>query len=154
MNNDEYGQKNTDMLRENLLDINCYIFKNLKNFNIPLRDFLNEFERQILQHVLFLTNGNQKRAASLLGVKKSTFCEKVKRYRINPLGFNRCYVGFNIYYHSYNHKRIAKNPSKGQNFKDKSNILEESEDSAEMIAIILGDGNIFYKEGHKYLLRV
>ena len=82
MINDEYVEKNTDMLRENLLNINGYIFRNLKNFNVPLKDFVNGFESQILEHVLLLTNGNQKRAAFLLGVNRSTLCEKVKRYRI------------------------------------------------------------------------
>lgn len=43
---------------------------------------------------------------------------------------------------------------KSQLSKEKTNILEESEDLAEITGIILGDGNILYKEGYKHRLRI
>jgi DNA-binding NtrC family response regulator len=80
MINDEPPQRNLNKVRKNLMK--NFPFKNLIEMNLPLKDFVNEFEKQIIEEVLFLTRGNQKKAAYLLGVKPTTFCEKMKKYKI------------------------------------------------------------------------
>ncbi len=83
MINDEHSQRNLNEVRKN------FTFQNLMNKNLPLKDFVNEFEKQIIEEVLFLTHGNQKKAAYLLGVKPTTFCEKMKKYKILLRNFRK-----------------------------------------------------------------
>lgn len=47
-----------------------------------MKDFMEEFERRLIIHTLFKTNGNRKQAASLLGIKYTTLHEKIKKFKI------------------------------------------------------------------------
>lgn len=44
--------------------------------------FLNEFERPLLQEVMQHVEGNQTRAAALLGVNRGTLRKKLQRYNL------------------------------------------------------------------------
>lgn len=50
--------------------------------NTSLKDFLEEMERNIIILTLMKFNGNQKHAAKFLGIKYTTFNEKVKKHKI------------------------------------------------------------------------
>lgn len=50
--------------------------------SVPLGVLMNTVERSIIIRVLSKTNGSQKEAAKLLGMKYTTFNEKVKKYKI------------------------------------------------------------------------
>ena len=47
---------------------------------IDLLTEVRRFERGLIEHALELTNGNQKRAAKLLGMQSSTLHTKIKKY--------------------------------------------------------------------------
>jgi len=78
--NEKQSQRNPNEFGENLA--HNVKFKNLLNRSIPLKEFINEFEKQIIEQVLLFTHGNEKRAAYLLGVKPTTLCEKMKKHKI------------------------------------------------------------------------
>ena len=80
MRNDEHAQRFSNELRGNL--VNNIRFKDLINRSIPLREFVNEFEKQVIEQVLVFTHGSEKRAAYLLGIKPTTLCEKMKKHKI------------------------------------------------------------------------
>jgi transcriptional regulator with GAF, ATPase, and Fis domain len=50
--------------------------------NVPLKEFINIMERNIILRALDKANGDQKKAAEILGVKYTTLNEKIKRYQI------------------------------------------------------------------------
>jgi transcriptional regulator with GAF, ATPase, and Fis domain len=50
--------------------------------SMKLYDEVRDFERELIQHALRQTNGNQTRAARMLGVKVTTLNTKIKRYNI------------------------------------------------------------------------
>ncbi len=50
--------------------------------SIPLRDFMDRMERNIILRTLNRVNGNQKQAAKILGLKSTTLNEKIKKFRI------------------------------------------------------------------------
>jgi transcriptional regulator of acetoin/glycerol metabolism len=52
------------------------------NKPITLKGFINRFERTVIFSVLSRVNGNQKKAAEILGVRYTTLNEKVKRHKI------------------------------------------------------------------------
>ncbi len=53
------------------------------NDRINLKEFMEQLERTILLKTLAKFNGNQKAAATFLGIKYTTLNEKVKKYRIH-----------------------------------------------------------------------
>jgi DNA-binding NtrC family response regulator len=62
--------------------IMLYLLTNIYEENIQLKDFLKGFEKNIIINVLKITGGSQKMSAEILGVKPSTFFEKLKKYNI------------------------------------------------------------------------
>jgi DNA-binding NtrC family response regulator len=50
--------------------------------NIPLKNFMGKIEKNIILRTLYKVNGEQKKAAEILGLKYTTLNEKVKKYRI------------------------------------------------------------------------
>ncbi len=60
-----------------------FILKNIKQTNMPLKSFMNQFEERIIITSLKISNGNQRVAARLLGVGHTTLNEKIKKYKIN-----------------------------------------------------------------------
>ena len=50
--------------------------------NIPLKNFMGKIEKNIILRTLYKVNGEQKKAAEILGLKYTTLNEKIKKYRI------------------------------------------------------------------------
>ena len=59
-----------------------YISMSLSGEVLPLKDLLEDFEKKAIEYALFLSFNNQRRAATLLGIKFTTFAEKIKRLKI------------------------------------------------------------------------
>ena len=53
------------------------------NCSIPLKEMMDSVERNVIMRTLYKVNGNQKKAAKVLGVKYTTLNEKIKRYNIH-----------------------------------------------------------------------
>ena len=73
-------KKNLENARENL--IKSYMIKNFANQIGPLNEFIDKLENDIIKYALLISEGNQKKAAFLLGINASTLCEKMKKYNI------------------------------------------------------------------------
>jgi len=65
---------------DDLLDL--YVHQYCLNHPVSLKKLLERFEREIIFHVLEETNGNQRDAAQLLGVKPNTLHYKIHRMGI------------------------------------------------------------------------
>jgi DNA-binding NtrC family response regulator len=61
----------------------AYLGANMSFKNIPLKEFLDDFEKKILLACLRMTHGHQKDAATLLGVKPTALFEKMRKHGIN-----------------------------------------------------------------------
>ena len=70
-------EKISEALVAAYLDVN----QNLRN--IPLKEFMDDLERNILLSCLSLTHGSQRNAADLLGLKPTALFEKMRKHRIN-----------------------------------------------------------------------
>ena len=55
--------------------------------SVKLHDEVQRFEIDLIRSALSRTAGNQTRAAELLGVKITTLNTKIKRYKIQPVGY-------------------------------------------------------------------
>lgn len=64
------------------------ILKNEEVFS--LNEKVREFETKLIKAALIKTGGNQRRAASLLGLKTTTLHNKIKSYGINFQKFIQC----------------------------------------------------------------
>ena len=62
--------------------IKDYLYKNVMANKRPLKSFMCDIEKQVIEYSLFLTQGNQKVAAQLIGVNPTTLFEKMKKYGI------------------------------------------------------------------------
>jgi DNA-binding NtrC family response regulator len=60
----------------------AYLTSNLNMKNIPLKTFMDGFEKKILLASLRLTQGNQKNAATLLSLKPTALFEKMRKHGI------------------------------------------------------------------------
>ncbi len=65
-----------------------YLKQNTVKKKQSLKDFVDDFEKKIIFTALDVTNGNQKIAAEILGVKKTTLNEKIKRFGVCRNKFN------------------------------------------------------------------
>jgi DNA-binding NtrC family response regulator len=61
---------------------NVFIEDFCQNRKICLKDFLSRVELRLIIYSLNKTNGNQREAARMLGIKPTTLNEKLKRYRV------------------------------------------------------------------------
>ena len=61
----------------------AYMVANLNFKNIPLKEFMDGFEKKILLAGLSLTRGSQKHAAAVLGLKPTALFEKMRKHCIN-----------------------------------------------------------------------
>jgi DNA-binding NtrC family response regulator len=61
----------------------AYLAANLHYKNIPLKEFTDDFEKNILLACLRLTHGSQRNAAALLGLKPTALFEKMRKHGIN-----------------------------------------------------------------------
>ena len=59
-----------------------YLMKNISAENTSLKIFMTDLEKRIIDFTLSLTNGNQKNASRILGVKETSLCEKIKKYNL------------------------------------------------------------------------
>jgi Fis family transcriptional regulator, factor for inversion stimulation protein len=50
---------------------------------IPLEDAVTEFEKKFIKRVLEHQNGNQSRAAKVLGIHRNTLSRKVDEYKLD-----------------------------------------------------------------------
>ena len=87
MMNEKQSQRNPNELGKDL--INNIKFKDIIEMSIPLKEFVNEFEKQMIEQVLFFTRGSGKKAAYLLGMKPTTLCEKMKKHKILLRSFRK-----------------------------------------------------------------
>ena len=62
---------------------------------VKLHDEVQRFEVDLIRSALGRTGGNQTRAAQLLGVKITTLNTKIKRYKIEPVGYESSLASFN-----------------------------------------------------------
>jgi len=62
--------------------IKQYLTGNITKKNIDLKYFIQDIERRIINFTLELTNGNQKNASRILGVKETSLCEKIKKHNL------------------------------------------------------------------------
>jgi DNA-binding NtrC family response regulator len=62
-----------------------YLQKNITRENIALKHFICGLERKIILFALGLTNGNQKNASRILGIKETSLCEKIKKYDLRKI---------------------------------------------------------------------
>lgn len=63
--------------------IMTYVLKNLNKDKLSFKNFINDIEGRVIQTALKLTGGNQRKAASILGLKATTFNEKFKKHNID-----------------------------------------------------------------------
>ena len=81
-------------LEENIIKelnniVKDYILINIYNGGFLLENFLKGLERKVLEDTLSITNGNQKRASQILGLKPTTFYRKLKKYNIRKVTENQ-----------------------------------------------------------------
>ncbi len=62
--------------------IKNYIIMNFLDSNVALKDFMSDLERNLIEYALLISMGNQKKTASLLGVKPTALCEKIKKFKL------------------------------------------------------------------------
>jgi len=60
----------------------AYLVANMNFKNIPLKEFMDGFEKKILLACLRLTRRNQKDAAAMLRLKPTALIEKMRKYGI------------------------------------------------------------------------
>jgi DNA-binding protein Fis len=63
--------------------IKIYIIMSFTDAHLPLKSFLNEVEKNLIDVALMVCNGSQKQASLMLGLKASCLCEKMKKFRLN-----------------------------------------------------------------------
>lgn len=61
----------------------AYLAANLNFKNLPLKTFMDSFEKKILLTCLGLTGGNQKKAAAVMGIKPTVLFEKMRKHGIS-----------------------------------------------------------------------
>ncbi len=63
--------------------VDAYLDINLNTRSIPLKEFMDDLEKNILLACLRLTQGSQRNAATLLGLKPTALFEKMRKHGIN-----------------------------------------------------------------------
>lgn len=63
--------------------VDAYLDVNLNARSIPLKEFMDDLEKNILLACLSLTQGSQRNAATLLGLKPTALFEKMRKHSIN-----------------------------------------------------------------------
>jgi DNA-binding NtrC family response regulator len=78
-------KKTVDMASIQEFMVSAFILKNIYDQNIPLKKFISDLEKQLIKNTLLIAYGNQKCAASILGIKQTTLFEKIKKYKIKKI---------------------------------------------------------------------
>lgn len=82
------NKKNESVLDSIILN---YLMLNIKKEKCSFKDFICFFEKKVINTALNVTNGNQRVASEILGIKTTTLNEKIKK-----LGVNREDFSYNI----------------------------------------------------------
>jgi len=78
---DPQAVKSLEEVMETL--VSAYLVANLNSKGIPLKEFMDSFEKQIIRTCLHLTQGHQRNTASILGLKYTALFEKMRKHCIN-----------------------------------------------------------------------
>jgi DNA-binding NtrC family response regulator len=78
---DPQAQKSMEDAMEAL--VASYLAAALNFRNLPLKEFMDAIEKQVLLSGLRLTGGHQKNAAVILGLKPTALFEKMRKHCIN-----------------------------------------------------------------------
>ncbi len=78
---DPQAVKSLEEVMESL--VSAYLAANLNSKGIPLKEFMDSFEKQIIRTCLHLTQGHQRNAAAILGLKYTALFEKMRKHCIN-----------------------------------------------------------------------
>jgi DNA-binding protein Fis len=73
--------KSLEDARETL--VSTYLASSLNYENIPIKEFMDSVEKQLLLACLGLTQGHQRNAAAVLGLKPTALFEKMRKHCIN-----------------------------------------------------------------------
>ena len=63
--------------------VSAYLAASMGPRSVPLKEFMDGFEKAILLACLRLTRGNQKDASTILGIKPTAMFEKMRKHCIN-----------------------------------------------------------------------
>ena len=75
--------KDVDSPRDTL--IRSYILNNCTKKNVPLKNFIDEIEKDMISKALKVAGGNQRVASFILGIKPTTLNEKIKKFNLNRI---------------------------------------------------------------------
>ncbi len=75
--------KDVDSPRDTL--IRSYILNNCTKKNVPLKNFIDEIEKDMISKALKVAGGNQRVASFILGIKPTTLNEKIKKFDLNRI---------------------------------------------------------------------
>jgi DNA-binding NtrC family response regulator len=78
---DPHAVKSLEETMESL--VSAYLAANLNFRGIPLKEFMDNFEKQVLLAGLGLTQGHQRNAAAILGLKATALFEKMRKHGLN-----------------------------------------------------------------------
>jgi DNA-binding NtrC family response regulator len=78
---DPQAVKSLNEVMESL--VSTYLAANMNFKGIPLKEFMDSCEKQILLACLRLTQGHQRNAAAILGLKSTALFEKMRKHCIN-----------------------------------------------------------------------
>lgn len=80
-----WGDRANERSLEEALEslVTAYLLANLNSKRTPLKEFMDEFEKRVLRSCLNLTQGHQRNAAAILGVKYTALFEKMRKHCIN-----------------------------------------------------------------------
>jgi DNA-binding NtrC family response regulator len=73
-----------DLLPKNITTVQLRVASASPGDNLPLKERVGDFEKNLILAALEKTDWNQKKAAELLSVNPTTLSEKLKRLRIKP----------------------------------------------------------------------
>jgi len=77
--------KSLEKIKESL--VFAYLVANLNFKNLPLKSFMDSFEKKLLLACLRLTGGNQKNAAAVMSIKPTVLFEKMRKHGISRKQF-------------------------------------------------------------------
>jgi len=78
---DAQGERPLEEATETL--VSAFLAANLNFKRTPMKEFMDDFERRVLRTCLTLTQGHQRSAATILGLKYTSLFEKMRKHCIN-----------------------------------------------------------------------
>ncbi len=63
--------------------VKAYLSLNFVSECKSLKFFINEFEKCVIEETLNITNGHQRHASKILGIKPTSLNEKIKKFKLN-----------------------------------------------------------------------